>query len=136
MNRINLLLMLIIIVNIISCSSSIEETREEEEINNTEETYIFDEVPHSEIDEEISNKELYYLIQIGAFTTKQNAEIFANESQMKLGKGILVSYNSDVNLFVVRLENRFSSKPEAEAERDKLQKIEEFKDAWILTSFP
>jgi cell division protein FtsN len=133
MNKLNLLLTLFIIVNILSCSSSIEETREEE-VSDEEETYVFDEIPENENENEIPKEELYYLIQIGAFTTKQNAENFANESKKKLGKEILVSYNSDVNLFVVRLETKFKNKTEAETVRDELQKIEEFKDAWILSS--
>jgi len=133
MNRLYLLILLFIVINIISCSSSVEETREEE-VSDEEDTYIFDEIPENEFEDEIPEEELYYLIQVGAFTTKQNAENFAGECRKKLGKEVSVSYNSDVNLFVVRLETKFNNKKEAEAVRDELRKNEEFKDAWILSS--
>ena len=133
MNRLYLLILLFIVINIISCSSSVEETREEE-VSDEEDTYIFDEIPENEFEDEIPKEELYYLIQVGAFTTKQNAEKFAGECRKKLGKEVSVSYNSDVNLFVVRLETKFNNKKEAEAVRDELRKNEEFKDAWILSS--
>ncbi len=133
MNKLYLLTMLFIISNLISCSSSIEETREEG-VNDEEETYVFDEIPENKSEDKIPEEDLYYLIQIGAFTTKQNAENFADMSREKLGKEISVSYNSDVNLFVVRLETKFNNKKEAEELRDELRKSEEFKDAWILSS--
>jgi cell division protein FtsN len=133
MTILNLLFVLFIMVNILSCSSSIEETRKEE-VSDEEETYIFDEIPENEFEDEIPEEELYYLIQIGAFTTKQNAENFGEGSRKKLGKEISVSYNSDVNLFVVRLEMKFNNKKEAEIVRDELRKNEEFKDAWIVSS--
>ena len=115
-----------------SCSSSVEETREEE-VTDEEETYIFDEIPESETGNEIAEKEIYYVIQVGAFTTKQSAEDFAAESERKLGKKFLVSYSGDVNLFVVRLDTKFKAKSDAEAVRDAFRENEEFKDTWIVS---
>jgi len=114
-----------------SCSSSIEETREENvKKNNEDETYVFDEMPEDLNDETTVE---YYLIQIGAFTTKQRAEDFASESRQKINDEISVTYNREVNLFVVRLDSKFTNKKDAEKVRDELREIEDFKDAWIVT---
>ena len=120
----------------ISCSSSIEETREKE-VPDDEGVYIFDRVPEdtSKITTEEDNSSLqnYYLIQIGAFTTKDRAENFAEESRNTLAKEIQVTYNIDVNLFVVQLKNHFKTKGEAEKVRNNIWSNEEYKDAWIVT---
>ncbi|OGU77444.1 MAG: hypothetical protein A2V93_09670 [Ignavibacteria bacterium RBG_16_34_14] len=105
-------------------------------------TYVFDEIPENELENEptkhdVENRtpkeEIYYLIQLGAFTSKQNAENFAEQCRKKLGREISVSFNDDVNLFVVRLETKFNNRNEAEKVRDELRKEEEFKDAWIIS---
>jgi len=74
-----------------------------------------------------------YLIQIGAYTTKERADEFATLSRTKIQDEITISFKSDVNLYVVQLAERFSSHDEAEKERNILWKIPEFKDAWIVT---
>lgn len=132
MAKLNFLFILFVMINIVSCSSSIEETREEEV--SEEEKYVFDEIPENEFEDEIPEQELNYLIQIGAFTTKQNAENFAELSRKKLGKEISVSFENDINLFVVRLEEKFNNKEAAEVVRDELRQSEEFKDAWVVSS--
>ncbi|RPI69771.1 MAG: SPOR domain-containing protein [Ignavibacteriales bacterium] len=132
MKRIIFPVSIVILISFYSCSSSIEETREEEiENTNEEETYVFDEIPENVVEEEDLNE--VYLIQIGAFTTKLSAEKFSEESEAKLGTGITVSYNSDVNLFVVRLGREFENKNDAEDTRDEITRMEEFKDAWIVS---
>ncbi|HSP87337.1 MAG TPA: SPOR domain-containing protein [Ignavibacteriaceae bacterium] len=137
MKRIFFLFAFIQILNF-SCSSSKEETRDEE-IKDEDETYIFDEIPENEIENteeenEVISDNIFFLIQIGAFTTKEKAESFADISRNKLGEEISVSYNDEVNLFVVRLDKKFNSKNEAEIVRDELRKMEDYKDAWILSS--
>ncbi len=136
MNIIKVLIFFLLLI-IVSCSSSIENTREES-VKEEEDIYIFDEVPENEtttVDGELSEiDEEYFLIQIGAFTTKQNAESFAQESQTKLSREVKAMYSSDINLFVVQLVEKFQSKQEAESVRSQIQQIEEFKDAWILSS--
>ncbi len=122
----------VVILTFISCSSSVEETREEE--NTEDDSYVFDEIPEKQIDNEITKNEIYFLIQIGAFLTKQNAENFADKSRKKLNQEILVSYNNGINLFVVRLAKKFSSKNEAEEVRNELRNDEDFKDAWIVST--
>ena len=129
MLKLRLIFLLFCMINIISCSSSIEETREEES-KDEEETYVFDEIPENEE----STVDEYFLIQIGAFTTKQSAEDFAKESKRELGREITVSYSSEVNLFVVRLETKFKNKNEAEKVKDEIRRKEEFKDAWVYSS--
>jgi cell division protein FtsN len=74
-----------------------------------------------------------YIIQIGAFTTKDRADEFANLSRKKIQDEISVSFKSDVNLYVVQIAEHFTSHDEAEKERNILWKIPEFKDAWIVT---
>ena len=119
-----------------SCSSSIEQTRQEEG-SEDEEIYVFDDSPEDkpEVENESLEKEnSYFLIQIGAFTTRRRAQLFADESKNKLGREVTVSYSSDVNLFVVQVAEKFPSKQEAESVRNQIQQVEEFKDAWIVTS--
>lgn len=133
MKRISGLIVIILSVSFFSCSSSIEETREEEIEKNTEdETYVFDEIPEDVIEEKETSGE-YFIIQIGAFTTKQSAENFAAESRQKINDEISVTYNSDVNLFVVRLQTEFVNREDAEKIRNELWEKEDFRDAWILT---
>jgi hypothetical protein len=128
LKTISVLLYILIALNFISCSSSVEETREEKVNNEEEEKYIFDEIPINE-----TVKKEYFIIQIGAFTTKQNAESFAEESRIKLNEEVSVTYSSDVNLFIVRLDKEFKIKKEAEKVRNRIRLNDEFKDAWIVT---
>jgi predicted ATPase with chaperone activity len=128
---IKIIFSLIMIFSFYSCSSSIEETRDEEiKKDNEDETYVFDEMPE-DVNVETSGE--YFLIQIGAFTTKQSAESFASESRQKINDEISVSYNQEVNLFVVRLDSKFSNKKDAENVRDELRELKDFRDAWIVT---
>ena len=121
--------------NLTSCSSSIEETREEKVSKGDEEGYIFDDLPDEapRVEEDLSmGEESYFKIQIGAFTTRQRAEVFAEESKKKLGREVEFYYSSNVNLFVVQLKEKFFSKQEAEITREQLREKEDFKDAWVI----
>ncbi len=75
----------------------------------------------------------YYVVQIGAFTTKEKADEFAAESRSKINYKITVGFNPDVNLYVVRLLPEYTSHDEAEQVRNSIWRIKEFKDAWIST---
>ena len=115
----------------ISCSSSEEIGKENEK---EDEIYIFDEVPPEDsykFEKPGNNAKLHYVIQIGAFSTRERAELFAESSRRDINRGIAVIYNDDVNLFIVRLEEIFNSKVEAEKVRANLWQIEEYNDAWI-----
>ena len=118
-----------------SCSSSIEQTRQEEG-SEDEEIYVFDDSPEDqpEVENESFEKEdSFFLIQIGAFTTRRRAQLFADESKNKLGREVTVSYSSDVNLFVVQVDKKFVTKKDAELVRNQIREKEEFKDAWIVS---
>lgn len=135
MNNIKLALFLFPILFLISCSSSIEETRDEG-VGNEDENYVFDDSPLSKdnTEEELPEEEKsFFKIQIGAFTTKQRAEVFAEESEKKLGREVEFSYSSSVNLFVVQLKEKFYTKQNAETIKERLKEKEDFKDAWVVS---
>jgi hypothetical protein len=114
------------------CSSSKETGKENEK---EDEIYIFDEVPPEDsyiFEKHFNNVTFIYKIQIGAFSTRERAELFAEKSRKELNRGIGISYNDDVNLFVVQLEEKFSSEIEAERVRANLWQMEEYNDAWII----
>lgn len=75
----------------------------------------------------------YYVVQIGAFTTKEKADEFAAESRNKINYKIIVNFNPEVNLYVVRLLPEYTSHDEAEQVRNSIWRMKEFKDAWIST---
>lgn len=77
----------------------------------------------------------YYVVQIGAFTTKERAENFVNESKSELPFNIKISFSRQNNLYVVQLKDFYTTRSDAEKVRDDLWKNEKFKDAWILTIY-
>ena len=114
------------------CSSTKETGKENEK---EDEIYIFDEVPPEDsytFEKPTNSVNLIYVIQIGAFSTRERAELFAGKSRRDLNRGIAIIYNDDVNLFVVRLQEMFISKIEAERVRANLWQMEEYNDAWII----
>jgi len=124
---------LLIFSFLLTFCSSAEETGKESEKN--DEIYVFDEVPPEDsytFETPDSNVNFFYVIQIGAFSTRERAEIFAEKSRRDLNRGIAIIYNDDVNLFVVRLQEMFISKIEAERVRANLWQMEEYNDAWII----
>jgi hypothetical protein len=114
------------------CSSSKETEKESEK---EDEIYIFDEVPPEDsytFEKQVNNVTFLYKIQIGAFSKRERAELFAEKSRKYLNRGIIVNFNGEVNLFVVQLEELFNSKIEAERIRANLWQMEEYNDAWII----
>jgi len=77
----------------------------------------------------------YYVVQIGAFTTRERAERFASESTAELPYNVRISFSKQNNLYVVQLKDYYTSRSEAEKVRNDLWKNEKFKDAWILTIY-
>jgi len=115
------------------CSSSKETGQEREK---DDEIYVFDEVPPEDsytFENPINEVSFLYVVQIGAFSTRERAEMFAEKSRKELNRRIAIIYNDDVNLFVVRLQEMFISKNEAERVRTNLWQMEEYNDAWIIT---
>ena len=131
-----------------ACSSMQQTSGRDEQKNSSSEKkdslYVFDEAP-APVKDTVKNaglqpkKELQntgvtsYLIQIGAYTSKERADEFADLSRKKIQDEITISFKSDVNLYVVQLAEHFTSHEEAEKERNILWKIPEFKDAWIVS---
>ncbi len=115
-----------------SCTPSEETTKQEE-------VYIFDEVPVENTitppttGEYPTLEESYYVVQIGAFTTKDRAESFADMSRKKLLNEVSISYSDRVNLYVVQIVPFYKSRQEAEIVRDNVRQIPDFSDAWIIT---
>ncbi|GAB4297135.1 MAG: hypothetical protein Kow0098_21040 [Ignavibacteriaceae bacterium] len=134
----NLFMFLILPVLFAACSSSTETTNNDEK-KSGEEVYIFDEIPADttlNFPEPIkypSIDQTYYVVQIGAFTTKQRAEKFAEDSRGKISEKINIAYSDAVNLFVVQIGKLFTSRYEAEKLRNQLWQTGDFNDAWILT---
>lgn len=115
-----------------SCTPSEETTKKEE-------VYVFDEIPsENTITPPVTGEyptlaETYYVVQIGAFTTKDRAESFAAKSRQKLLNEISITYSERVNLYVVQIIPFYKSRQEAEIVRDNLREISDFSDAWIIT---
>ena len=118
------------------CSTS------EKSINSkkTDSTYVFDSMPPDtsfQVEQaKTAVPELpvkYYLVQIGAFTTKNRAETFAMECKRLIKEKINIAYSDNVKLYVVQLTPFYTSRKEAEKIRNDLWKMSEFKDAWIVT---
>lgn len=132
-----LVLLPVFIMFVISCSST-EETQYEKQEDST---YVFDKVPpedlhifESPVDEDDSKGITYsYVVQIGAFTTMERANQFADFSRRKLNKDIKVNFNERANLYVVQIHPPFDVRNEAEKYRDELWNYEEFSDSWIIT---
>jgi len=122
----------------IGCSSSNEQTKDDSEIQKEE--YVFD---ASAVDStvhpvvvqtaipknEAINK---FVVQIGAFTTKEHADERAAFAKKKLSKEIIVSYSEEFKLYVVQLLP-FATKAEAVSVRNELWKTKDFKDAFIVS---
>ncbi|HSL88677.1 MAG TPA: SPOR domain-containing protein [Ignavibacteriaceae bacterium] len=115
-----------------SCTPSEETTKKEE-------VYVFDEIPsENTITPPVTGEyptlaETYYVVQIGAFTTKERAESFADKSRQKLLNEISITYSERVSLYVVQIVPFYKSRQEAELVRDNLREISDFSDAWIIT---
>jgi len=117
-----------------SCSSSSKETKVEVK-QSVDTSYVFDKVPPEDIYKIDSPKTPIvnsYIIQIGAFSTLENAKEFADFSRTKLNKDIKVEYKENMKLYVVQIFPAYNDKKQAEAYRNQLRYYNEYKDAWII----
>ena len=116
----------------VSCSSSKQITDEQKA---EDEIYVFDEVPidDSQPFDVLPPKEVErnYVIQIGAFSSKDNADKFAEESKIILSEDVKVDYNERISLYVVTLSRIFNSRMSATIRRNDLWRYKEFSDAWL-----
>lgn len=129
--------LLFFLVYMIGCSSSqqTQTTRSSEDS-----LYVFESVPDTSSEEipVLNYPDMgmtYYVVQIGAFTTKANAEKFAEESKTELPYNVKISFSKQNNLYVVQLKDYYTARSEAEKVRDDLRRNEKFGDAWILTIY-
>ncbi|MEW6194729.1 MAG: SPOR domain-containing protein [Bacteroidota bacterium] len=75
-----------------------------------------------------------YIIQVGAFSTKERAEQFIKENQIKTEFQLKLSFSEQVHLHVIQLAP-FITREDAEAARDRLLGIPAFKGAFIITKY-
>ena len=134
MNKYFLLISVIFLVNLfIGCTAS------QLDSDNEKQVYIFDEVPEEKTIEAPVTGEYpntvssYYVVQIGAFTTEENANAFAELSRTKTNYKSSVVYSENIKLYLVQIIPFFKSRTEAEEVRNNLWKLTEFVDAWIVT---
>ncbi|MFA7288407.1 MAG: SPOR domain-containing protein [Melioribacteraceae bacterium] len=134
MNRIIITLALIFIT---ACSANKEVSQ-----NSEKDVYVFDSqtatetIPENpqktEIKEQIPNIDYNYIVQVGAFTTRDRAEQFVKENKSKISYELLISFSQSVNLFVVQLPP-LDSREKAESVRNEIWNLPPFNDAFILT---
>lgn len=137
MKNISGLMIFIMLVYLTGCSTS-QQTQSTD--TGKDSVYVFDSVPDTTA-EKVPALEYpdmgmtYYVVQIGAFTTQERAQRFAEESKQSLPFNVKISFSQQNNLYVVQLADYYTSRSEAESVRNELWKDEKFKDAWILTIY-
>jgi cell division septation protein DedD len=73
-----------------------------------------------------------YIIQLGAFSSKERAESFIRENQDKISYLMTIVRKQQNNLYYVQIPP-FQNRADAESVRNTLWKIIAFKDAFIVT---
>lgn len=142
MNKLNLISAIILIfasLSLFSCGGGQQAANDNGSAKIPDSVYVFDSPQMKDTVIEQPKVEpppmeaKYYVVQIGAFTTKDKAEKFEQEARLLLKNKIEISFSNNINLYVVQLTPLYNKKEEAEKVRDNLWKIDKFKDAWILT---
>lgn len=121
--------------------SAIQES-ETKNNDNTNNVYVFDDVSVKDssnnmaneiVEDEITANKKFemYIVQIGAFSTQEKAEIFLTSIKDKTDKDFNILYNSKSNLHVIQMAP-FRSRNDAERVRDELRNIEELKGTFIV----
>jgi cell division protein FtsN len=141
------LITLLLLIFIISCSTTQQTTQNDNSADSTE-VYIFDDVVDDSTNEQPSVSEPMvfektkpdssdreqvpvYIVQIGAYTSKERAEAFVNQNKAKIDHELNIHFSEKVNLYVVQLPP-FRTREMAESVRNELWKIDVFKDAFIV----
>lgn len=123
----------LIMISLFGCTTLHQETDEQKQV------YIFDEVPEEKTIEAPKTgeypdiKETYFVVQVGAYTSEEKANSFAEMSRNKTNYKFSVVFSEKLNLYLVQVIPFFKSRTEAEEVRNNLWKVTEFVDAWILT---
>jgi hypothetical protein len=121
------------LITILICCTSSQQSQGEDKV------YVFDEIPKEntitapKTGEYPNLDQTYYVVQIGAFTTKERADTFAEMSKTKIKNEIDITYSDPIKLYVVQITPFYKSKKEAELVRDEIRLNPEFNDAWIVT---
>jgi len=140
----SLVLLVFFIASCTSTQQSIEENK-----NQNPEVYVFDNVEKIDtasnnaipfqdsvaaaippLEEKIRSQK--FIVQVGAFSTKERAERFVSENKSKVEYEMNISHNSNTNLFVVQFPP-FDNRETAENVRNKIWKISSFSDVFIIT---
>jgi|WetSurMetagenome_2_1015567.scaffolds.fasta_scaffold997933_1 cell division septation protein DedD len=102
--------------------------------------YVFDQVVTDTVKQKIpppvessTIRTPYYLIQLGAFSTRDKAESFSELAKTKMNYDLTIKLNDAKGLYVVQLSPPFTSRSEAEKVRDQIKQIYEYRDVWIVT---
>jgi cell division septation protein DedD len=133
-----------------SCSST--ETTIQQDKAKEPEVYVFDDVSKTDSSKIIPTKTIVpvtekqekisvaqpiigkkFIVQVGAYTSKDRAEAFVKENQSKTDQKMSISFSNQVQLYVIQLPP-FSSREEAEKVRNSLWLITPFKGSFIITS--
>lgn len=123
----------LIMISLFGCTTLHQETDEQKQV------YIFDEVPEEKTIEAPKTgeypdiKETYFVVQVGAYTSEEKANSFAEMSRNKNNYKFSVVFSENLNLYLVQVIPFFKSRTEAEEVRNNLWKVTEFVDACILT---
>jgi septal ring-binding cell division protein DamX len=142
MNKIIYVSAVLVIISLLfpACSSVHQTSGKEGQKNKPDSLYVFDQSPAAVKDttqmqpkQEVQNTAVtFYTVQIGAFSTKERANEFADSSKTKIQDQITVFFNADINLYVVQLAKHYTTREEAENEKDILRQFPDFKDAWVV----
>lgn len=138
---------------VLSACISAEQTSEDSE-KKEHEVYVFDDIKKADetkldtvtikeepkpvqptkvevIDSKINDISSKYTVQLGAFTTKERADVFVKDNQDKTSLPMQISLNAKNNLFVVQIPP-YKTKEEADKIRDNLRKFIVFKDSYTV----
>jgi cell division protein FtsN len=154
-------MMIVSMIALYACASSEETTTQQQQSPKKEpEVYVFDDVskvdtlkaekPKEEskeikaepkVEQKVEQKvetpvpvsTKKFIVQVGAFTTKERAQIFIKENQNKIEQLMTITQRERDKLFIVQLP-AFNTKEDAELIRNKIWQIPAFKDAFIITT--
>jgi len=132
--------MLFVFISFVGCSA-IQET-ETKNTADEKSVYVFDDVTVNDstnnVAEEIvetkpiENKTFeMYIVQVGAFSTREKAELFVTQVKNKTEHELNIIYNVNSNLYVIQL-SPFRTREEADKVRDELRTIPELKGTFIV----
>ena len=133
------------LITLFACSTS-QQTTDQADTSQDDEIYVFDDAGISDSADSITNvpieydtadvvdsieKPVEYIVQLGAFTTRDRAETFVKENQSKVNGEMSITFSERTKLYTVQLPP-FSTRGDAEIVRDELRLIPIFYDAWIV----